>query len=110
MTLPRLELNAAALLAEIYSEVIKSIKIKIDKTFFWTDSAIAICWIQTPANKFKTFVSTRANNPADALSRGQTPIEFLKNNSWIYGPKWLSQPETSWPKSCLKPIKKLPEE
>ncbi|XP_033231913.1 uncharacterized protein LOC117182907 [Belonocnema kinseyi] len=36
-------------------------------------------------------------NPADLLSRGVTPEQFLDNLFWKHGPNWLSEQEGSWP-------------
>ncbi|XP_011871460.1 PREDICTED: uncharacterized protein LOC105564005, partial [Vollenhovia emeryi] len=48
------------------------------------------------------------HNPADALSRGQLPREFLKNDSWFNGPMWLRQSEATWPRTPETPVKELP--
>ena len=40
-------------------------------------------------------------NPADALSRGQTPIEFLRNESWFNVYDWLLRSESAWPAAWL---------
>ena len=47
-------------------------------------------------------------NPADALSRGQTPAEFLHNDSWFNGFDWLRQPEASWPTTEIVRVKEPP--
>ena len=48
------------------------------------------------------------HNPADALSRGQLPQEFLDNNTWFQGPTWLKQSERVCPKSDLYPVQEMP--
>ncbi|ERL94384.1 hypothetical protein D910_11663 [Dendroctonus ponderosae] len=57
-TIPRLELCAAFLLAELYRRVIGSLNISFDKSFFWSDSTIVF----TP------------KTPPDNTFRGMTPI------------------------------------
>lgn len=42
-TIPRLELRAATLAAEMYSQVMDSVETPIE-TFFWTDSEIVLHW------------------------------------------------------------------
>ena len=42
LTIPKLELCAAVLLTNLYKTTIQSLKISIDKTFFWSDSTIAL--------------------------------------------------------------------
>lgn len=68
----------------------------------WSVSNITLNWIKTPSYKLKIFVANRVSeiqaktpitswrhiksedSPADACSRGQTPVEFIKKNH--YGP------------------------
>lgn len=33
----------------------------------------------------------------DLISRGMKMRDFLGSELWLKGPKWLSQPENSWP-------------
>ncbi|XP_066585538.1 uncharacterized protein [Prorops nasuta] len=117
MTIPRLELCGAVILVRLYEEVARNHDINnIEKTFFWTDSTIVLHWLRTSPALLKTFVMNRVamiqehtqgsewrhirseENPADAISRGQLPFEFLKNNLWPHGPKWLLEVETNWPR------------
>ncbi|GBN53145.1 hypothetical protein AVEN_86224-1 [Araneus ventricosus] len=104
VTIPRLELAACLLLAQLTRKVLNALKLKIDQVFLWTDSTIALPWIDTPPHLLKTFVSNRVaqiqeltkeyhwahvtskNNPADLLSRG-IDAQFLVNNQfWFQGP------------------------
>lgn len=97
-----------------------------NRIIFWSDSTIVLHWIRKHAAELKLFESNRVReiqqicdgvewrhirtdfNPADALSRGQLPNEFLKNQSWFSGPPWLSKPEISWPVSVEIAVKELP--
>ncbi|GBN68892.1 hypothetical protein AVEN_157386-1 [Araneus ventricosus] len=104
VTIPRLELVACLLLAQLTRKVLNALKLKIDQVLLWTDSTIALSWIDTPPRLLKTFVSNRVaqiqeltkeyhwahitskNNPADLLSRG-IDAQFLVNNQfWFQGP------------------------
>ncbi|XP_051167644.1 uncharacterized protein LOC127285590 [Leptopilina boulardi] len=114
-TLPRLELCAANLLIKLYKSTVEAFQFQINKKFFWSDSTIVLNWINTPSYKLKTFVANRISeiqsnsqnhdwrhvptqdNPADIISRGQAPLEFVNNRQWIQGPAWLSQDENCWP-------------
>ena len=128
-TIPRLELCAMQLLTKLYVQVSAALSVKINHTYFWSDSTIALNWINTSPNLLKVFVGNRVSeiqtktnisywhhirsedNPADALSRGQLPHELLENYLWKNGPKWLQKNESDWPKLQIPGIdrEKLPE-
>lgn len=121
-SLPRLELCAAILLMKLYTNVRKSLNITINESTFWSDSMITLHWIRTAPHTLKQFVANRVgeiqrcsdpsqwrhvpteSNPADLLSRGVTPLEFTKLQSWQTGPCWLSLAEDSWPLNKLHPV------
>nr|XP_046466158.1 uncharacterized protein LOC124211294 [Neodiprion pinetum] len=114
-TIPRLELCAAKLLTTLHKTVMEALNVQIDRSIFWTDSTIVQHWINTSPHKLKTFVANRIveirqatnpddwrhvrshENPADQLSRGQSPEEFLRNDLWRTGPSWLKEEESTWP-------------
>ncbi|XP_036148390.1 uncharacterized protein LOC118647475 [Monomorium pharaonis] len=122
VTIPRLELCGALLLARLYKEVISALNIKFNKIIFWCDSTIVLHWLRTPPHALKTYVANRVaavqeitnlvewrhirteNNPADAISRGQLPHAFLQNNTWTVGPSWLSKGENAWPHEILRTV------
>nr|XP_012135148.1 PREDICTED: uncharacterized protein LOC100874762 isoform X2 [Megachile rotundata]XP_012135760.1 PREDICTED: uncharacterized protein LOC100874762 isoform X3 [Megachile rotundata] len=127
VTLPRLELCAAHLLAKLYQTITSSLRrISFNRTIFWSDSTITLHWIRTPPHTLKTFVAHRvneiqnvtsgiewrhassANNPADLISRGLSPTELVNNIFWFHGPSWLAKAEEHWPAFRLEPIE-LPE-
>lgn len=115
ISIPRLELCAAELLCNLYHAVLDSFQIPIESVHFWSDSTIVLHWINTPPHTLKTFVANRvakiqemtnqadwkhvisADNPADSISRGELPTEFLSNQQWLTGPIWLSKPTLEWP-------------
>ena len=127
-TIPRLELCAALLLVNLFKQVKSAIEISFDKIVFWSDSSITLHWIKTSPHLLKTFVANRVAeiqgmpephtwkhirteyNPADALSRGQLPAEFLNNKMWFNGPEWLCSEENFWPKTQIPGLdENLPE-
>ncbi|XP_014214634.1 uncharacterized protein LOC106643863 [Copidosoma floridanum] len=117
MTTPRLELSAASLLKKLYVTMRSQFELHVDRVVLWSDSTIALHWISKAPHLLRTFESNRVadiqtlgaevqwrhvrtdDNPADALSRGQLPADFLLNNTWFSGPSWLSQAENTWPPS-----------
>lgn len=120
ITIPRLELNGALLLARLYSETTSALNFSPDKITFWCNSTIVLHWLKTAPHLLKTYVANRVveiqertnsidwrhisseNNLADAISRGQLPHAFLQNITWRTGPFWLSKNETDWPSERLQ--------
>ena len=115
LTIPRLELCAALLLANLYAATKQSLSFNYNKVNFWSDSTITLQWIKTEPHVLKTFVSNRVakiqeltssidwkhvsseDNPADLVSRGQMPQDLVKSTLWKHGPSWLSSGEDVWP-------------
>ncbi|XP_043063411.1 uncharacterized protein LOC122319761 [Drosophila ficusphila] len=115
LTVPRLELSAALLLAELILSVKETID--LDCAFHcWSDSTIVLAWIRQPPREFNEFVSNRIAkidvptnlNPADVVSRGCTTKELLEHSLWANGPPFLLQNSSEWP-SLLDVAKDLPE-
>jgi hypothetical protein len=50
------------------------------------------------------------DNPADLISRGQTPREFLQPTIWKTGPEWLKQNEEKWPSWSPTPADEISEQ
>lgn len=106
-SLPRLELSAALLLAQLINKITNSFESKGLKVFLWSDSTIALNWISSPSRKWAVFVANRvgeiqrltvsdswrhvssANNPADMLSRGVDLRELAISALWWHGPVFL---------------------
>ncbi|KAF2891331.1 hypothetical protein ILUMI_14842 [Ignelater luminosus] len=98
ITIPRLELSAALILARLASQVMRAIQINFSKCVLWSDSTVTLDWLKTHPNLLKTFVANRVgeiqemtehatwkhvptnSNPADLLSRG-VPLKELANPS-----------------------------
>ncbi|XP_067208464.1 uncharacterized protein [Linepithema humile] len=88
ISIPRLELCGAQLLAQLIDKIIPILDLEIHQTCCWTDSTIVLGWIKSPSRRFNTFVANwigeiqertqvedwrhvgTADNPADILSRG----------------------------------------
>lgn len=126
VTIPRLELCGALTLAQLFREVKGTLNINFNKIIFWCDSTIVLHWLNTAPHLLKTYVSNRVasirqfteshewrhvrteENPADAISRGQLPHDFLRNQTWFTGPSWLSKDEDEWPNEIIR-IPEIPE-
>ncbi|UYV68379.1 hypothetical protein LAZ67_5004158 [Cordylochernes scorpioides] len=109
ITIPRLELSAALLLAQLNQVILESFPFQPDKTFLWTDSQICIDWIRSDASRWKAFVSNRVSsiqnltqitdwfhvssqdNPADCASRGIMPQDLVNHRIWWRGHIWLQE-------------------
>lgn len=126
VTIPRLELCAALLLAELYQKCILTLKLSFSNVYLWSDSTITLHWIKGDLSKWKAFVSNRvnqihqlsrpenwfhvssANNPADLISRGVTPSKLINSHLWLHGPDYLSTAKEQWPVQLFnEPIEEI---
>lgn len=109
LTIPRLELLSAVLLAQLMSNITDSLSTRIDlkEPKCFTDSQVALFWIKGTGRDWKPFVQNRVNeiririleecwdhclgkeNPADIPSRGLTPLAFSVDQVWKHRPEWL---------------------
>ncbi|XP_037818722.1 uncharacterized protein LOC119608392, partial [Lucilia sericata] len=110
ISIPRLELCGAALLAEMIDSLLPKLDIERYETVCWTDSTIVLSWLAKPPCFWQTFVANRIskicqiidpslwhhvaseNNPADIASRGVLPQEMVHNDLWWKGPTFLRFP------------------
>ncbi|XP_065087242.1 uncharacterized protein LOC135708976 [Ochlerotatus camptorhynchus] len=113
-SIPRLELCGALLAAQLYEKVAASLKLATD-TYFWVDSTIVICWLNSTPSTWTTFVANRVSkiqlatqncswnhvagqqNPADHISRGLPAEDLLHDALWWKGPQWLALDKECWP-------------
>nr|CAI5850142.1 unnamed protein product [Callosobruchus analis] len=117
VSLPRLELCGCILLANLAKKVKESLRINFNKHYFWTDSMIALAWINNNPTKWKTFIANRVNwhhvksqeNPADTLSRGTTVNALSHSDLWWFGPAWLQTNNQNWEISEPVCMNDLPE-
>lgn len=76
VSVPRLELSAATLLARLVEFVQESLNLKMVPSYCWTDSTVALSWIKSHPSRWRTFI---ANRVADIQSR-------LPNADWRFVP------------------------
>ena len=117
-TMPRLELLAAVLGAELAKYLSNTIlpKFHTSQIILWSDLQIVLSWISSPKPLRQRFVRHRvqlirditsqstwrycptASNPADLITRGIDAKAFIpKQQSWNQGPAWLMKPTKEWP-------------
>ena len=115
-TIPRLELNACALSAEVGFMVRKELDmedLQISQ-FFWTDSKICLGYICNDSKRYRVYVANRqekvrqfsdpsqwiyvdsGNNPADHASRGLSVHDIYQTEQWFFAPEFLRQSEEPW--------------
>jgi hypothetical protein len=124
VTLPRLELSAAHLLAQLVAHCLSLIKTKVttQHIHLWCDSSVVLTWLRTPPYRLKTYVANRvsqtqelipleswrhiasADNPADCASRGISASLLVDHPLWWTGPLWLKLPHCDWPSSQFVPM------
>ncbi|XP_059217691.1 uncharacterized protein LOC131994814 [Stomoxys calcitrans] len=122
LSIPRLELCGATLLAEMVDNLLPQFDIQDYSLFCWTDSTIVLSWLAKPPCCWNTFVANRVSritqvvdpskwshvesehNPADLASRGTYPSELINSKLWWNGPTWLSKDSKHWPKNTTKEI------
>lgn len=56
VTIPRLELNGALILAQLLSHCKELLDLSLSSVFAWTDSTIVLAWIQGNPRRFKVYV------------------------------------------------------
>jgi len=88
---PRLELTAATMAARMDNMLKSELNMILQESVFWTDSTSVLKYLNIESTRFCTFV-------ADIASRGLAVDAFLKANSWLAGPSFLTKPESEWPK------------
>ena len=106
LTIPRLELCAALLLARLVQTFIASFPIKIESIHLWSDSADVLFWLKDHPSEIHTLLPDAywhhvrsADNPADVISRGIEPSKLASHSLWWQGPVWLSDNHEPWSRS-----------
>ena len=112
LTIPRLELLSAVLMAWLITSVSESLPMRIDlsEPKCFTDSQVTLFRIKGTDRDWKPFVQNLVNeirklipveywnhcfgkeNAADIPSRGLTPLELSVNQMWKNGSAWLNKP------------------
>ena len=126
LTIPRLELLGALLLANLMKTISQALEneLSLKTPCYFTDSQATLYWIKGQNKTWKPFVQTRVNkirslscinnwrycpgdgNPADIPSRGCEPNQLMENPTWLNGPQWLLSGENYYKEVIVS----MPEE
>ena len=129
-TMPRWELCAILIAANLLAFVVSAVKQLEDKeVIIWNDSKAALSWCSQESIT-DTFVHRRvvdirnrcptaaikyvqsSENPADILTRDISAADLKKCNLWWYGPKWIMN-RKEWPITeqvyNLHPVVQVPQ-
>ncbi|XP_071579890.1 uncharacterized protein [Temnothorax nylanderi] len=128
LSISRLELSAALLLADLMEFVQESIAIEVSARYCWSDSEIVLAWLRQHPSHWKTFVANRVSkiqtllpnvtwrhvatedNPADCASRGLLGHELVNHPLWWQGPPWLKFSPDKWPDGFISNLAETPLE
>ena len=123
VSIPRLELQAAVLSAQVSAMLVKELDITISECYFWVDSTIVLQYIRNETRRFQVFVGNRISmihqlshpsqwnhvpgkeNPADLITRGRTPQQLQEEVAWFHGPEFLHSYKSEWKtKECQEEL------
>ncbi|GFS91201.1 integrase catalytic domain-containing protein [Trichonephila clavipes] len=115
ISIPRLELCACVLLAQLVKKIHSTLRLNISDIVLHTDSTIALEWLNTPANRvakvqeltegFQWNHVPSVLNPAGLVSRGLRPCDLPNLRLWWHGPQFLEKGKLSSEETSLSPVK-----
>lgn len=107
ITIPKLELQGALLLAVLMKRVARELNIDSCNWFALCDSSVVLHWLKGDISRWSVFVQNRVRkiqaivpndcwyyvntkqNAADCATRGLNASAFLKQTSWFIGPEFI---------------------
>lgn len=114
VTIPRLELNAAVLLARLMNILRQKTNLENVPYHCFSDSLVALSWIASCPSALKFYVGVRVKrihentpkerwsyvpskeNPADIASRGMSAEDLIKCSLWWHGPQFLIENQNKY--------------
>ena len=115
VTVPRLELVAAVLSAQLCSVIQNEMDFSFSRVCLWTDASVVLRCILNSSLRFEMFVANRIEqlhtmtspdqwrfvpgtmNPADIASRGLLPEKVKCADLWFFGRPFFMQTCDQWP-------------
>ena len=115
ITIPRLELAAAATAVRLNYSIVNHLEYKVNQVFYWTDSMTVLRYLKNETTRFLTYVAHRVSfireatnlnqwkfvptklNPADDASRGLSAKALIDSPTWSFRPIFLKQEADEWP-------------
>ena len=107
-------------LADLLQSTQNTLNLSVEQVHAWCDSTIVLCWLNSTATRYKTFVANRIThatahfppsmwhhvpteeNPADCASRGISARELRNHGLWWAGPPWLKLEPVAVPRQPQK--------
>lgn len=129
VSLPRLELCAMLLLSQLAMKLLSVFdgRFMVNSVNLWSDSQVALCWINSHASRWNVFVANRvaqiqnltkgcvwrhvrsADNPADLPSRGVPIKDAINLDLWWIGPPFLLDPNLRLAEKSFENVPKIDE-
>ncbi|XP_055590151.1 uncharacterized protein LOC129742294 [Uranotaenia lowii] len=125
-SIPRKELQAAVLGANMFANICTDHTKPISETYIWTDSTTVLSWIRADHRQYKQYVAARIgsilsltephiwhwvptkDNIADCLTKWGKETVPDSDGKWFNGPSFLYRDLEYWPKQ--KPIPNTTDE
>ena len=93
LTIPRLELSAAVLLAKLTKYVQDYLDLSKSPVFLWTDSSVSLVWVNSHPSRWKEFVRNRVILIQELLPQGQWSLILGKENPAV---RHVAYPPLNW--------------
>ncbi|GFT58776.1 integrase catalytic domain-containing protein [Trichonephila clavipes] len=104
ISIPRLELCAYVLLAQLVKKIRSTLRLNISDIVLHTDSTIALAWLNTNCQSFKN-LRGQSCRQADLVSQGLRPCDLPNLRFWWHGPQFLETGKLSSEETSLSPVK-----
>ncbi|GFS59579.1 uncharacterized protein TNIN_142571 [Trichonephila inaurata madagascariensis] len=90
ISIPRLQLNGALLLAWFFAILCNWLKNHVINVYAWTDSQVVLSWLSSPPRNWKPFVANRTSEILNIILCKQWRYVLLKKNPVDLGSRDMS--------------------